>query len=337
MSDVGWALGGATTPAVSWLPTDLPSDAKAPSELSCPVAPRPRTQGGPQCEEQSAGLDPLRIALMEHWADPVKPVAPIPAEIDSSLRSTNTTAFARGRRDRHAVAPNDIKQGYHYGDCFLLAGLAAIAQQRPEIIEEMITTTEISGVIHYVVHFKRREGTGYRDQPITVNPNQLSTKRGRLSGDKSKNGKKEIWPLLVEAAFAQLVGGEDKLIAQGEGQRSVPVDLQHEADTMSLYTGIEGKERPILEYSVAELRDDLKQGKAVTLFSRMAANGAHKHPHNIYAVHEYSVKSVDQSGRIHLFNPHGQEHPEPLSEAIVKWLFRCAFVNPLSAPKPPSQ
>ena len=50
---------------------------------------------------------------------------------------TNGVAFVQGEGDAHEVDPHDVNQGA-LGDCYLIAGMAAVARADPEAIKNAI-------------------------------------------------------------------------------------------------------------------------------------------------------------------------------------------------------
>ena len=106
------------------------------------------------------------------------------------------------------VEVDDIDQG-GVGDCYLLAGLASIADQSPELIKEMVK--EVDGKFQVTFY----EG----DIPIVVEvDNKLmykDIKKMDGSSDKEKSGflaakpKDDIWVPIIEKAYAKLVADGD--------------------------------------------------------------------------------------------------------------------------------
>jgi hypothetical protein len=110
--------------------------------------------------------------------------------------------FAPGGPD-----PYDVRQGA-LGDCYLASTLASIAEQRPDVIENMITNNK-NGT--YTVRFY--DG-GRPDAPVDVTVDNRLFRAGALgpvfgaSDDTPDTTKKmEMWYPIVEKAYAQWKGG----------------------------------------------------------------------------------------------------------------------------------
>jgi hypothetical protein len=138
----------------------------------------------------------------------------IPLDEDSVARGYagfKGVAFVRGKGDSHKVHPSDVKQG-SLGDCYLIAGLTAVAKTDPGVIKGMITS---KGDDSYAVTLTDVR-SWYRDAIVTVD------KQFPFTGDEDKvpafakfgdtitiKGTKhyELWPALIEKAYAKFKGG----------------------------------------------------------------------------------------------------------------------------------
>ena len=110
------------------------------------------------------------------------------------------TPFVRGEGDRHTVDPNDINQD-GYGSCAVLSTLHTIAQQDPSVIQDMIRD---NGDGTYTVTFQEKvEVMGMTFwRPVEVTVSGPFTGGAANPGDVGANGE-EIWPAIIEAAYAQ--------------------------------------------------------------------------------------------------------------------------------------
>jgi len=126
--------------------------------------------------------------------------------------------FIAGFGDTSDIEPNDVSQGA-LGDCYLMAALAAVAQQDPERLRRMIQKNP-DGT--YTVTFSMRQPPSgeYAPLPILVGPD-LPLVAGRpvfaQTLDFGFNGDVELWVALVEKAYAKLKGGYE-LIEGGWGE-----------------------------------------------------------------------------------------------------------------------
>ncbi len=116
------------------------------------------------------------------------------------------TPFVRGKDDRHTVDPNDIQQD-GYGSCAVMSTLHTIAQQDPSVIQNMIHD---NGDGTYTVTFQDKiEVLG-----MTIWVPREVTVSGPFEGgaanpaDVGANGE-EVWPAIIEAAYAQAYKGDD--------------------------------------------------------------------------------------------------------------------------------
>jgi len=129
---------------------------------------------------------------------------PVPALAD-------TDSFGLG------INPNDVHQG-GLGDCYFMAALVLLAKNDPQAIKSLITD---NGNGTFVV--KLYTGIGTAQETFTFSGNFLSNgwNMAQLSGDyinnpgATKNGWVEIWPELLESAYAQLLMGGYREIVSG--------------------------------------------------------------------------------------------------------------------------
>ena len=115
--------------------------------------------------------------------------------------------FQRQATDADAADSRDVRQG-GLGDCHVLAPLAALAgspQGRALIHNAVVENKNDEGeVVSYTVTLHKPEGhlfgkTTFQDVPITVDgPYVIGHARLRPGGSQS-----EVWPLVVEKAFAK--------------------------------------------------------------------------------------------------------------------------------------
>lgn len=243
---------------------------------------------------------------------------------------TRFPLFVKGAGDVDEVSMNDIDQA-GLGDCFLLATLGAVALQDPQAIKNMIRENP-DGT--FTVTFKERiYGTNppeYSDKPITVSPDFPGFVDGwnhAQPGDANGKGQKEIWPLVIEKAYAQLKGGYDVLhkgdqpINMMETITGRPAKVEPDPNDFQLG----GIGKPIGQYNVVnktfdDVVDDLANGKAVvfgTPAQRKDANGnpvaGETLPFGLVNSHCYVVENTyqDANGRQYLvlYNPWASSHP----------------------------
>lgn len=131
-------------------------------------------------------------------------------EVDRSNRpnaaynAVTGTPFIRGEGDRNDIDPNDVKQG-NLGDCYVFGAMAAIARQNPEAIRNAIKD---NGNGTYTVNFRGL------DRQVTVDGNFPQRNGENIygsGGDRDNQGNTELWPMLIEKAWAKLNGGYENI------------------------------------------------------------------------------------------------------------------------------
>jgi hypothetical protein len=276
-----------------------------------PSAPRPRvnltgiTQGGSTSNTDRANPNwkPKEGTQGATW-QPVK---------DGTLYAAGT--------DGRDVHPSDISQG-QLGDCYLFAGLGALAASNPDAIKNAISGPDKDG--NYTVTFKEKgvlpwEGT--KDVKITVTPDMLQKDGQPIYGRTLEDGgKPELWVAIVEKAYAQYRGGYDKIEGQNAG------------DFMALLTGRPKESFTPKNTSLADLERRLDAGEALVVGTYdeerilgvgpnspwdvpstsplYAGEGGVTAERPLVADHAYFITDVDtEKGTVTLQNPWGPDWP----------------------------
>jgi len=122
--------------------------------------------------------------------------------------------FVKGAGDQNTVDPNDVKQN-GYGSCGVMSTLRSIAQQDPAAIERMIKD---NGDGTYTVTFKEKVSVfgidiGWKDVDVTVK-GPFDTGGASHPGDVNSEGK-EVWPAIIEKAYAQQYKSDDATYKTG--------------------------------------------------------------------------------------------------------------------------
>lgn len=248
--------------------------------------------------------------------------------------------FIQDAQDGTDIHANDVTQGA-IGDCYLMASLAAIARQDPQAIRRMIRPND-DGT--YTVTLYERDGLfGTELRPVEmVVPAEFPLRDGApifaRPGD-AADGQRELWPMLIERAYAQQHGGYDRIVG-GYAHR-----------TMEELTGVQGDAYRPAELSLEQLAGHLEAGHAVTAASlgdHQIRRGdqvlvdfpdaADRNPlyqnGTIVADHEYFVSGVNRAtGTVTVVNPWGL-HSTPYEITLSLEQFRAAFrrvsVNPIN-------
>ncbi|MFN0021599.1 MAG: Calx-beta domain-containing protein [Pirellulaceae bacterium] len=104
--------------------------------------------------------------------------------------------FVTGASDTAAIDKNDVNQG-SIGDCWFMAAIAALAEKEPSTIQNLFQSNPNGG---YDVMFPGH--TVHVDLTL-----DMSRTAADLGGDVSATGAVEVWPLLLEKAYAEAFGG----------------------------------------------------------------------------------------------------------------------------------
>jgi hypothetical protein len=241
---------------------------------------------------------------------------PTNPDLPSGSGATYTTiegdVYVQGEGEASDADPSDISQG-SLNDCYVLSPLAAIAQVDPGFIEDMVRD---NGDGTYSVRLREPHdrpwwqfwGSDTRDVWVTVtdefptvNGNPLYAKTG--DGDRDH---RELWPLIVEKAYAQHMGGYTAFTGGG--------------DPYEVLADITGKEPTRLTNADASF-DDLYQlyedGNAITTNTKTAgevkdnplfqADSPAGEP--LVAWHIYYVVGMNEDNQtVTLRNPYGWDH-----------------------------
>lgn len=243
----------------------------------------------------------------------------------------NSAAFVQGQGDQHAVDPNDVKQG-QLGDCYLIAGMIAVARANPELIKKLI----------------KDNGNGTYDVTLYIRPSAYGTPRAvtktvdaRLpssapgspiyakTGD-NEGGQTEIWSALIEKTVAQHKGSYD-LISGG----NIGTGFQFHGATELLTGRREGyfatagmqEDDALLHMAVAleELKPVTCDSKDMTNEPELAKEATAV---NVYGNHAYCPKAVDLDARtVDLTNPWGSSHVTALPIADFMRFYRAIRVG----------
>lgn len=222
-------------------------------------------------------------------------------------------AFIKGAGDAGEISPNDVEQG-QLGDCWLLAGLMAVAKTNPDAIRNMIKPAG-AGKWTVTFHFPTSVlgvHTGYEKESVTVDARvpvvaaggkPLFANVGDVAG-----GKKELWVLLVEKAYAKTRGKYADITGS-----NAPADHQ----SMEMITGKRDRTLAPTDQSedelLATLQLALTQKQGVQLWTikkdHDKAPLADSHTPRIVTNHGYVLDGVDKANRtVDILNPWGSEY-----------------------------
>jgi hypothetical protein len=269
-------------------------------------APEGNGDMGPGRREQTEGLPAL---LPKHASSEWQDFA-------------NGRAFVQGSDDEHVVNPNDVAQGA-LGDCYFLAGMAAVARANPDAIERLVHDNQ-DGTFDVTLHVRQ----GVRVVPVTKTVDArlpVKTTDSPLyakTGDRSDGGT-EMWPALLEKALAMHKDSYDQ-ISGGNIAEGFPF-----YGATELLTGKQERYQPTESFDedslLLEIAVALEAGQPVTVDSRnMTGDEAmirEATAQNVYGNHAYAPVSVDLDQRtVQLQNPWGSSHVEELPiEKLKEW------------------
>lgn len=193
------------------------------------------------------------------------------------------------------VQMTDVSQG-GLGDCWLVASMMSLARTNPELLEKAIKD---NGDGTYDV-------TLYEDgKPVTVTVSgEFPARDGNPAYADNDGNARELWPMLIEKAAAQQLGGDyDDIVGDKPGR------------AMELLTG---KEPTVYEDGFG-FWDDLDQPPADQLKERFdngdsmvfSTRGDDKSigDHELVGGHAYVITDVADNGDVTLQNPWGASNP----------------------------
>jgi|GEM_PF-2063822 len=219
---------------------------------------------------------------------------------------------------------NDVQQG-QIGDCYLMTSMGAIARANPALIENMVKGPDASG--NYNVTFQDKG----KPVTITVTPDLPLNSSGNpaYAATPQEGGKAELWPALVEKAYAQWKGGYPNIVHGNS------------ANAMEAITGKKSSSLDVGGATLADLEKRLNAGEAITAGTHDdikflgidLPDGTDKPLYKngtLVADHEYFISGVDtKAGTVTLRNPWGSGTPDiVLTEAQFRESFQYANTNP---------
>jgi hypothetical protein len=231
---------------------------------------------------------------------PMNPSAPGGASGTVDYTTTGT-AFVQGPgQPASGIDPNDITQR-GLGDCGLMSSLAAVARTHPNLIHDMITD---NGDGSYNVRLRNVAGAWFWAHDRVYNVRAVFPANaggpspfGAQPGDTNAAGKVELWPLLIEKAWAAEKGGYGNIVG------TLPKDCIAFMTGKSVDTTQCSSKGP--GDLLTLLRDADTAGKPTVVWT---SNRLHTpNPFNILQPHAYTFMGI-VDGKINLRNPHGFNH-----------------------------
>lgn len=225
--------------------------------------------------------------------------------------TTGVTPTYRSLSDRPLFAANgptitDVNQG-QLGDCYYLASLASIADQKPAFLQRHIVDL---GDGTYAMRFKRAGVETYvrvdGDLPtISVNGG------GFFLAYANSGAEGSIWAAIAEKAYAFFRHNEGTYASiEGGTSGSILGDLMPGAFND---LGVSSETKLPLPFMrdivLGELRTALSNGKAVTASTGLipGLDGTKVHAKHVYVVDQVNRNSSGAFTTVRIYNPHGTD------------------------------
>jgi Calpain family cysteine protease len=234
---------------------------------------------------------PVRIDFMASAAAPL-PMASAPLLQALYLTETGNTA---------AISVNDINQG-QLGDCFLLSAFGEEALFHPAAITNMIhdNGNGSENVTLYLDKNGRLPGfssTSFKSTTVTINNVFAVSSVNNGARQDVLGNKKEIWPQVVEKAYATLGGGIGSIANGGSPLIALEELTGHAANSISPAS-----------LTFAVLAQHIAAGALIVLDT--AAKGGLSY--GLINNHAYMFEKLNGSGgsaTVQLHNPWGFDQP----------------------------
>jgi hypothetical protein len=225
-----------------------------------------------------------------------------PAVLPADKDKLEEQVIPGGQLFTNGVSGQDPMQNY-IGDCYLMAAMSSVAQASPDTIKNAFK--DLGGGKYEVTLYDHKAGNKYEPHKVVIDKDlPMNDWNGRVYA--SAKDPKELWPSLLEKAFAQRAGSYGKIEAGVPG------------DAMSAITG-----KPSTDIDLRAAHTDpnkvfdqiaaaAKAGKPITAATLSDASAAKYTGTNIYSDHTYSVwgTSVENGTKyVHLRNPWGESEP----------------------------
>ncbi|HEX3349604.1 MAG TPA: C2 family cysteine protease [Acetobacteraceae bacterium] len=211
-----------------------------------------------------------------------------------------------------AISLNDLHQG-QIGDCYLLSAIGEIALNNPTFISSIIkqNTNGTETVTLHVPVASSPGRTVLRTEQVVVT-NNFPSYGVNGQGQDAVNGVHEIWPQVLESAYAQANGGYAAI-----GNGGSPVLAMEEL------TGQTAMWTQSVSAITAGLLESLSASKDLIV---MDTRNSSQLPYNLVGNHAYmfdGIRTVNGAAMVQLANPWGFDQPSlipvsQLSKGIVE-------------------
>lgn len=240
---------------------------------------------------------------------------------------------SKGAGDKHNFHHSDIAQGA-LGDCYFLASLGAVAHSTPNLLASNISGPDSSG--NYSVIFYRKNMWGaFEEVKIKVKSSFPQVGKSDYPAYAKEGDNKEMWVMLYEKAYAQLIGSYGTLNNGG-----------HPEDALEALTGRESSATKFDQSNLLQskkmsgdqIRDAvlplLRDGKPVVASTHKEGyfKGLSKPKQElasskrIVGGHAYSIISGDDKN-VRLYNPWGDPEFLITWQQLSTYFYRFSNVN----------
>jgi Calpain family cysteine protease len=224
-----------------------------------------------------------------------------PAVLKGDLKRVRQEVIKGGELVKGGISGNDVTQKY-IGDCYLIAAMAAVARVNPDVIANAFKKRS-DGT--YDVTLYEAKGRGFTPVKVHIDADLPHNDWYHLTYASARD-ERELWPALLEKAFAQRAG------SYGAIEAGVP------GEALSAITGkatsmIDFKEKGTkAEQVFAALTLAVKEKRPATASTYGESSNAKYTNSGLYADHAYSVWGTETSNGkqyVQLRNPWGESEP----------------------------
>jgi hypothetical protein len=250
--------------------------------------------GGGQSGGDAFAIVPINDFSAQH----IGPSGPVTA---ATGLPTNEALYIQQPGNANAISLTDINQG-QIGDCFLLSSIGEIALNDPSFIQNMIHQNA-NGTETVTLDAPHRSGwtTVLTPTAVTVT-NSFPTYGVNGAGQDVVNGVSEIWPQVLESAYASANGGYPGINQGGSPVIAMEELTGQRATWTTNVSGITAAE--LTGYQSAK---DLVVMDTFSSTSQYLSDG-------LVADHAYMFEGVVQTAKgaaVELANPWGAQYDPP--------------------------
>jgi hypothetical protein len=229
-----------------------------------------------------------------------------------TYRSVSGSLFQSG------ISANDIDQNA-LGDCYYLATLSSIAQEKPDYIQNMFTD---NGDSTFTVRFYNSGVADYVtvDRYLATNSSGYAVYAG-WGGGLSTSTSNELWVALAEKAYAQLAeSGWSRTYSGTQNNSYAAIEGGWMDTVIRQVTGLSATSQSVTNMTQTQLINLVNSNQILT------AGFVYGAGYGVVNGHAYTITSYNSTnGTFHLRNPWGTSHADVtwsqlLSlSAIIQW------------------